>query len=130
MFKTRAAIAGLLHTHTSRIITRASLTTSTYRIFTTTRTTMAPVQDYKLNLDKLSLEPGQKQEVTVDGLGDGAKVLLVNIGGNVSALAAKCTHYGAPLVKGVLTPEGRLTCPWHGGEINVWQIARTCWDSR
>lgn len=29
------------------------------------------------------------------------------------------TDYGAPLVKGVLTTEGRLTCPWHGACFNA-----------
>ncbi|KDN60988.1 hypothetical protein CSUB01_01125 [Colletotrichum sublineola] len=70
--------------------------------------------DYKLkSVTSLSLKPGDKQEVEVEGI-DGAKVLLVNAGGNIQALGPKCTHYGAPLVKGVLTTSGRLTCPWHG----------------
>lgn len=72
-------------------------------------------QEYKLSgVTSLDLKPGHKQEVDVEGLD--AKVLLVNAGGKVQALGPKCTHYGAPLVKGVLTTTGRLTCPWHGGE--------------
>ena len=71
-------------------------------------------QEYKLKgLSSLSLEPGTKQQVEVDGID--ANVLLVNVGGHVQALGAKCTHYGAPLAKGVLSSDGRLTCPWHGG---------------
>lgn len=66
------------------------------------------------SLTSLSLAPGQKQEVEVEGIED-AKVILVNTGGTVKALGSKCTHYGAPLIKGVLTANGRLTCPWHGG---------------
>jgi len=46
---------------------------------------------------------------------DGLKVLLTKVGDKVHATSANCTHYGAPLKNGVLTPEGRLTCPWHGG---------------
>ncbi|GAA93726.1 uncharacterized protein L969DRAFT_43950 [Mixia osmundae IAM 14324] len=42
------------------------------------------------------------------------KVLLVNVNGKVSAIAPKCTHYGAPLEKGVLSEGGRIVCPWHG----------------
>lgn len=73
-------------------------------------------QEYKLKgVSSVSLEPGQKQEVEVEGVQDG-KVLLVNAGGKIQAVGAKCTHYGAPLIKGVMTKSGRLTCPWHGGE--------------
>lgn len=74
-------------------------------------------QEYKLSgVTSLDLKPGYKQEVDVEGLD--AKVLLVNAGGKIQALGPKCTHYGAPLVKGVLTTTGRLTCPWHGGELS------------
>jgi nitrite reductase/ring-hydroxylating ferredoxin subunit len=72
-------------------------------------------KEYKLkNVSGLSLRPGDKQEVEVEGVDD-AKVLLVNAAGSIQALGSRCTHYGAPLVNGVLTKEGRLTCPWHGG---------------
>ncbi|OLN86341.1 Apoptosis-inducing factor 1 [Colletotrichum chlorophyti] len=75
--------------------------------------------DYKLkSVSSLSLKPGDKQEVEVEGI-EGAKVLLVNAGGKIQALGPKCTHYGAPLVKGVLTTSGRLTCPWHGACFNA-----------
>lgn len=73
-------------------------------------------QEYKLKgVTSLDLKAGAKQEVEVEGLD--TKVLLVNAGGKVQALGAKCTHYGAPLVNGVLTTNGRLTCPWHGGKL-------------
>ncbi|TQS34352.1 hypothetical protein Golomagni_05267 [Golovinomyces magnicellulatus] len=71
-------------------------------------------QEYRLkDLNCLNLKPGEKKEVDVEGI-EGAKVLLCNANGTVSAIGSKCTHYGAPLVKGVLTPDGRITCPWHG----------------
>ncbi|KYK57348.1 Pyridine nucleotide-disulfide oxidoreductase, FAD/NAD-binding domain protein [Drechmeria coniospora] len=71
-------------------------------------------KEYKLkDLPSLSLALGEKREVEVEGL-EGAKVLLVNAAGRIQAVGAKCTHYGAPLAKGVLTASGRLTCPWHG----------------
>jgi nitrite reductase/ring-hydroxylating ferredoxin subunit len=73
------------------------------------------MSEFKLKgVTSLSLQPGDKQEVEVDGI-EGAKVLLLNAGGTIQATGPKCTHYGAPLVKGVLTKAGRLTCPWHGG---------------
>lgn len=72
-------------------------------------------QEYKIkDLSSLDLSPGAKKEVEVEGIENG-KVLLVNVKGKIQAVGAKCTHYGAPLVKGVLTSDGRLTCPWHGG---------------
>jgi nitrite reductase/ring-hydroxylating ferredoxin subunit len=60
-------------------------------------------QEYKLKgLSSLDLKPGEKREVEVEGIEEG-KVLLCNVGGKTTALGSKCTHYGAPLVKGVLT---------------------------
>ena len=74
----------------------------------------AMAQEYKLKgVTSLDLKPGSKQEVEVEGLA--TKVLLLNDGTKVQAVGAKCTHYGAPLVNGVLTTNGRLICPWHGG---------------
>ncbi|KAH7106851.1 hypothetical protein BKA62DRAFT_611672 [Auriculariales sp. MPI-PUGE-AT-0066] len=68
---------------------------------------------YTLNVDPATVQtPGSKVEATVEGTE--SKVLLVNVKGKLSALSPKCTHYGAPLVKGVLTSDGRITCPWHG----------------
>jgi nitrite reductase/ring-hydroxylating ferredoxin subunit len=63
------------------------------------------------------LKNGDMLEAGVEGFEDGkGKVLLVKLAeGEVHAMNANCTHYGAPLKNGVLTPQGRLTCPWHGG---------------
>jgi nitrite reductase/ring-hydroxylating ferredoxin subunit len=78
---------------------------------------MAAATEFKLkDLTSLDLKVGEKREVEVEGVEEG-KVLLVNVGGKITALGNKCTHYGAPLVKGVLTGDGRLTCPWHGGKF-------------
>ena len=69
------------------------------RPFSASLPTMA-AQEYKLKgLTSLSISPGSKQEIEVEGIED-AKVLLVNVGGRMQALGAKCTHYGAPLSKG------------------------------
>lgn len=65
-----------------------------------------------------SIKPGKLLEVELEGLPE-TKVLLLNTKGTVHAVGPKCTHYGAPLAKGVLTSEGRLTCPWHGACFNV-----------
>ncbi|XP_036614577.1 apoptosis-inducing factor 3 isoform X1 [Trichosurus vulpecula] len=60
------------------------------------------------------LENGQMREVE---LGWG-KALLVKENGEFHALGHKCPHYGAPLVKGVLS-RGRVRCPWHGACFNI-----------
>jgi NADPH-dependent 2,4-dienoyl-CoA reductase/sulfur reductase-like enzyme/nitrite reductase/ring-hydroxylating ferredoxin subunit len=57
---------------------------------------------------------GEMREVTV---GEG-KALLVYQNGEYTACGHKCTHYGAPLVKGSLG-NGRVRCPWHGACFNI-----------
>ncbi|KZO98995.1 hypothetical protein CALVIDRAFT_544533 [Calocera viscosa TUFC12733] len=55
----------------------------------------------------------------VDFGADDQKVLVSRIGDKVYATSAFCTHYGAPLVKGVLAANGRVTCPWHSACFDV-----------
>ncbi|KIX07708.1 uncharacterized protein Z518_02362 [Rhinocladiella mackenziei CBS 650.93] len=76
-------------------------------------------QEFKLKgLSQLDLKNQDKVEAEVEGI-EGGKVLVVKVGDQIHAVNANCTHYGAPLKNGVLTPEGRLTCPWHGACFNV-----------
>ncbi|KAF9731129.1 monodehydroascorbate reductase [Paraphaeosphaeria minitans] len=76
-------------------------------------------QEFKVKgLSSLNLKNGDKQEVEIEGV-EGGKALILKIQDKIHATSANCTHYGAPLAKGVLTPEGRLTCPWHGACFNV-----------
>lgn len=75
--------------------------------------------EFKLKgFTSIDLKNGQMQEAEVEGVEEG-KVLLAKIKDEVHALSPKCTHYGAPLAKGVLSGDGRLTCPWHGACWNV-----------
>ncbi|XP_071397519.1 apoptosis-inducing factor 3-like [Centroberyx affinis] len=60
------------------------------------------------------LQDGQMKEVTVED----QKVLLVRTQGQYSAVGSQCSHYNAPLVKGVLVG-GRVRCPFHGACFNV-----------
>ncbi len=57
---------------------------------------------------------GEMKQVSANG----AEVLLACVGGNFHAVGAHCTHYGAPLVEGVLSGE-RIVCPWHHACFNV-----------
>uniref|UniRef100_A0A667YK60 AIF family member 3 n=1 Tax=Myripristis murdjan TaxID=586833 RepID=A0A667YK60_9TELE len=50
-------------------------------------------------------------------LGSG-RALLIKEHGEFSAMGHKCPHYGAPLVKGVLS-KGHVRCPWHGACFNI-----------
>ncbi|PPQ99135.1 hypothetical protein CVT24_009325 [Panaeolus cyanescens] len=56
-------------------------------------------------LDASELKDGNMKEVDFE---DG-KVLLYRLDDKVHATSAWCTHYGAPLAKGVLTADGRVT---------------------
>uniref|UniRef100_A0A9J7ZW41 Apoptosis inducing factor mitochondria associated 5 n=2 Tax=Cyprinus carpio TaxID=7962 RepID=A0A9J7ZW41_CYPCA len=64
--------------------------------------------------DEAKLKDGEMMEVEV---GD-HNVLLVRCDGVYSAISNQCTHYGAPLSKGVLSGH-RVRCPWHGSCFNV-----------
>lgn len=100
-----------------RTIVPRTFTSIHQRAFSTSLRTMAA--EFKLKgLTSIDLKNGQKQEVEVEGI-EGGKVILAKVNGEVHALNANCTHYGAPLVKGVLTGDGRLTCPWHGACFDV-----------
>lgn len=73
-------------------------------------------QEYKLKdiASFAEIPPFEKRECEVEGIQDG-KVLVVKYDGEVHALSPRCTHYGAPLKLGVVAPNGRITCAWHGG---------------
>uniref|UniRef100_A0A9J7Y5D8 AIF family member 3 n=1 Tax=Cyprinus carpio carpio TaxID=630221 RepID=A0A9J7Y5D8_CYPCA len=60
------------------------------------------------------IENGQMREVD---LGAG-RALLIKEHGEFFAMGHKCPHYGAPLVKGVLS-KGHVRCPWHGACFNI-----------
>ncbi|MDG4910026.1 FAD-dependent oxidoreductase [Mesorhizobium sp. WSM4898] len=65
--------------------------------------------------------PDLAQGIALSDLADGAKlvghygdeqVLLVRRGTEVFAIGAACTHYGGPLVDGLVV-EDTVRCPWH-----------------
>ena len=60
------------------------------------------------------LQNGQMQQIAV---GD-SKILLSKIEDEFYATGAFCSHYGAPLAKGVLCGE-RIVCPWHNACYNA-----------
>lgn len=73
-----------------------------------------PEELTELVCQETDLKDGEMKAVMVGE----AKVLLVRARGQYTAIGSKCTHYGAPLIKGVL--EGnRVRCPFHGACFNV-----------
>ena len=48
----------------------------------------------------------------------GQSVVLVRSGGQVHAMGAVCSHWGAPLEEGTLV-DGCLECPWHGSRFRL-----------
>ncbi len=60
------------------------------------------------------VQEGQMQQIAV---GDD-QILLSKIDGQFYATGAFCTHYGAPLAKGILCNE-RIVCPWHNACFNA-----------
>ena len=54
------------------------------------------------------LVDGEMKQVSAEG----QEILLARVKGNFYAVGAHCTHYGAPLVDGVLSGD-RIVCPWH-----------------
>src|SRR3954469_22253741 len=54
------------------------------------------------------LTDGEMKQVSAGG----TEILLARVKGKYHAVGAHCTHYGAPLVDGVLNGD-RIVCPWH-----------------
>ncbi|MEM9923288.1 MAG: FAD-dependent oxidoreductase [Cyanobacteria bacterium P01_D01_bin.50] len=60
------------------------------------------------------LKKGEIRQISVKD----NKILLARNEDGFFATAAYCTHYGAPLEKGVLNGE-RVVCPWHNACFNI-----------
>jgi 3-phenylpropionate/trans-cinnamate dioxygenase ferredoxin reductase subunit len=56
--------------------------------------------------------------IPVEGHFAGEPVLLVRHGSQVSAIAARCSHYGAPLEDG-LAVKDTVHCPWHHASFSL-----------
>ena len=96
----------------SLLTTRVLLPRQLTRLYPS-RLLIRNMSEFKLKgLSSLDLKDGELREVEVEGIEEG-KILLSKTGGKVSATGSKCTHYGAPLVKGILNSKGLVTCPWH-----------------
>ena len=71
------------------------------------------VEQFVCNVN--DMKDGEMREVEFP---DGKALLLRGSGGDFSAIGAKCTHFGAPLVKGSFS-NNQVRCPFHGACFNV-----------
>ena len=60
------------------------------------------------------LKKGDMRQVSVED----NEILLARVEDGFFATAAHCTHYGAPLEKGILNGE-RVVCPWHNACFGI-----------
>jgi nitrite reductase/ring-hydroxylating ferredoxin subunit len=61
------------------------------------------------------LKDGEMKEVSFEA----GKALLSRVNGEYFATSHLCPHYKAPLVKGTISTDGRVMCPWHGACFRV-----------
>eukprot|EP00026_Physarum_polycephalum_P004394 Phypoly_transcript_04413.p1 GENE.Phypoly_transcript_04413~~Phypoly_transcript_04413.p1 ORF type:complete len:599 (+),score=106.67 Phypoly_transcript_04413:151-1947(+) len=60
------------------------------------------------------LKDGEMKEVEIDKF----KVMIARVRGKYYAISGKCSHFGAPMAKGVLAGD-TVSCPWHSAEFSV-----------
>jgi nitrite reductase/ring-hydroxylating ferredoxin subunit/uncharacterized membrane protein len=68
--------------------------------------------DFKPALEMSELVEGKMKRVLVEE----QPVVLIKLDGNIHALGAVCSHYGAPLNEGTIV-EGTIECPWHASRF-------------
>uniref|UniRef100_A0A8C6SHP4 Apoptosis inducing factor mitochondria associated 4 n=1 Tax=Neogobius melanostomus TaxID=47308 RepID=A0A8C6SHP4_9GOBI len=73
-----------------------------------------PEELTELVCQETDLKDGEMKAVEVGE----AKLLIVRAHGQYTAIGSRCSHYGAPLIKGVLLGD-RVRCPFHGACFNV-----------
>ena len=64
------------------------------------------------------LAPGQMKEIVVGPDPKKDTVVLANVDGEFHCVGSKCSHFGAPLAKGILFGD-RVFCPWHLASFSV-----------
>ncbi|MGB3512415.1 MAG: Rieske 2Fe-2S domain-containing protein [Microcoleaceae cyanobacterium] len=70
-----------------------------------TTATVAKINDFK---------DGEMQQVSIGK----TNIVLAKIDGQFKAFGGHCTHYGAPLAKGIISGD-RIVYPWHNACYNT-----------
>ncbi len=60
------------------------------------------------------IKPGTAHKVSVQG----KDIVLINTGGKVYGIGAKCTHADGPLDEGEVDGN-EIECPWHGARFDI-----------
>ncbi|RZN43931.1 MAG: Rieske (2Fe-2S) protein [Methanophagales archaeon ANME-1-THS] len=66
-------------------------------------------------LSEQELPEGERKVVEVEG----RLILLIHREGEVYATSSNCPHMGGPLVKGSISPDGAIICPWHHSAFDI-----------
>lgn len=66
-------------------------------------------------LSEQELPEGERKVVEVEG----KSILLVHYEGELYAINSHCPHMGGPLVKGRISPDGAIVCPWHHSTFDI-----------
>lgn len=72
------------------------------------------MQEYTKVARLEELKPGKCKAIELNG----QRIVLLNAGGNIHALEDSCSHLGAPLSQGFLSPNS-ITCEWHGASFDL-----------
>ena len=68
--------------------------------------------------DVKDLQPGQMKEIQTGPDEKKDTVVVANVDGKVYCVGSKCSHFGAPMSKGMLFGD-RIFCPWHLASFSV-----------
>jgi len=92
-----------------------------YVVFSKTEKKPVPQTDDGMKLVEIleadSMQEGEMRELKV-GDGEKDKVLISKYKGQLYAIGAFCSHFGAPLVQGALFDD-KVLCPWHSAGFSV-----------
>tara|TARA_Y100000588_G_C14182596_1_gene894341 strand:- start:638 stop:991 length:354 start_codon:yes stop_codon:yes gene_type:complete len=59
---------------------------------------------------------------------DGHKILFIWHDNEVHAIASQCPHFKLPLIKGKITEDNEIICPFHKSVFDLNSGQATCWS--
>ncbi|MDP1604958.1 MAG: Rieske (2Fe-2S) protein [Legionella sp.] len=70
-----------------------------------------------------------QQKIRHTSVIDGHKILFIWHQGKVHAMQSQCPHLKLPLVKGKITEECAIVCPFHKSEFDMNTGKANCWST-